>query len=79
MKYYISSAFLNTREIVEVAKAADDLGYDGIGIPDHIVDLETLATPRGGNAGRHGLRCSRRRREYRFMSAGSVRSRLDQD
>ena len=45
MKFYISSAFLNTWEIVEVAKAADDLGYDGIGIPDHIVNLETLSTP----------------------------------
>ena len=41
MKFYISSAFLNTREIVEVAKAADDLGYDGIGAPDHVVNLET--------------------------------------
>ena len=28
MKFYISSAYLNTREIVEVAKAADDLGYE---------------------------------------------------
>jgi len=45
MKFYISSAYLNTREIVEVARAADDLGYDGIGIPDHIVNLETLSTP----------------------------------
>ena len=45
MKFYISSAYLNTREIVEVAKAADDLGYDGIGIPDHIVNLETLSIP----------------------------------
>lgn len=45
MKFYISSAFLNTREIVEVARVADDLGYDGIGIPDHIVNLETLNTP----------------------------------
>lgn len=45
MKFYISSAFLSTGEIVEVAKAADDLGYDGIGIPDHVVNLETLATP----------------------------------
>jgi probable F420-dependent oxidoreductase len=45
MKFYISSAFLNTKEIVEVAKAADDLGYDGIGIPDHVVNLETLVTP----------------------------------
>src|ERR1700733_462555 len=45
MKFYVSSAFLDTREIVEIAKAADDLGYDGIGIPDHIVNLETLKTP----------------------------------
>ncbi len=45
MKYYISSAFLNTGEIVEIAKAADELGYDGIGIPDHVVNLETLETP----------------------------------
>ncbi len=45
MKFYISSAFLNTREIVELAKAADELGYDGIGIPDHVVNLEVLDTP----------------------------------
>jgi len=45
MKFYISSAFLNTREIIEIAKAADELGYDGIGIPDHVVNLETLDTP----------------------------------
>src|SRR6202000_392765 len=45
MKFYVSSAFLDTREIVEIAKAADDLGYDGLGIPDHIVNLETLQTP----------------------------------
>jgi alkanesulfonate monooxygenase SsuD/methylene tetrahydromethanopterin reductase-like flavin-dependent oxidoreductase (luciferase family) len=45
MKFYVSSAFLDTREIVEVAKAADELGYDGIGIPDHIVNLESLETP----------------------------------
>jgi len=45
MKFYVSSAFLNTREIIEIAKVADDLGYDGMGIPDHIVNLETLSTP----------------------------------
>ena len=45
MKFYVSSAFLDTREIVEVAKVADDLGYDGMAIPDHIVNLETLSTP----------------------------------
>ena len=45
MKFYVSSAFLNTAEIVEIARAADELGYDGIGIPDHVVNLETLQTP----------------------------------
>lgn len=45
MKFYVSPAFLPTREVVELAKAADDLGYEGFGIPDHVVNLETLATP----------------------------------
>ena len=45
MKYYISTAFRETREIVEIAKAADDLGYNGVGIPDHVINLETLAMP----------------------------------
>ncbi|MCW2687126.1 MAG: luciferase [Mycobacterium sp.] len=45
LKFYISSAFLDTTEIVEIARAADDLGYDGMAIPDHVVNLETLATP----------------------------------
>ena len=45
MKFYISTAFLDTREVVEVARAADDLGYYGMGIPDHVINLETLQTP----------------------------------
>ena len=45
MKYYISTGYLDTREIVDIAKAADDLGYDGLGIPEHVVNLETLKTP----------------------------------
>ena len=45
MKFYISLAFRETKEAIEIAKAADDLGYDGIGIPDHVMNLETLATP----------------------------------
>lgn len=45
MQFYVSTAFLNIDEVVEVARAADDLGYDGMGIPDHVVNLETLATP----------------------------------
>src|SRR4029079_13141253 len=45
MKVYVSAAFLDTNEVVEIAKAADDLGYDGLGIPDHVINLETLKTP----------------------------------
>lgn len=45
MKFYVSSAFLDTSEIVEIARAADELGYEGIAVPDHVVNLETLATP----------------------------------
>jgi probable F420-dependent oxidoreductase len=45
VKFYVSTAFLDTREAVEIARAADDLGYAGIAIPDHVVNLETLQTP----------------------------------
>lgn len=45
MKFYISTAFRETKEAVDIAKAADDLGYDGVGIPDHIINLESLQTP----------------------------------
>ena len=45
MKVYVSAAFLDTGEVVEIAKAADELGYDGLGIPDHVINLETLKTP----------------------------------
>ena len=52
MKFYVSTAFLDTREAVEIAKAADDLGYDGMGIPDHVINLETLKTPYPVHQGR---------------------------
>ena len=45
VRFYVSTAFLDTREAVEVARAADELGYDGMGIPDHVINLETLQTP----------------------------------
>lgn len=45
MKYYVSPAFVDTSEILDIARAADELGYDGLGIPDHVVNLETLETP----------------------------------
>jgi probable F420-dependent oxidoreductase len=45
MRFYVSTAFLDPREAVEIARAADDLGYDGMAVPDHVINLETLQTP----------------------------------
>jgi probable F420-dependent oxidoreductase len=45
VRFSISTAFLPTEQLVEIAKAADQLGYDSLAMPDHVVDLETLATP----------------------------------
>lgn len=45
MRFSISTAFLPTDQLVEIAKAADQLGYHGLAMPDHVVDLETLRTP----------------------------------
>jgi probable F420-dependent oxidoreductase len=45
VKFYVSTAFLSADEIIEIARAADDLGYEGVAIPDHVVNLETLSTP----------------------------------
>ena len=38
MKFYVSTAFLDTSGAIEIAKAADDLGYDAMGIPDHVIN-----------------------------------------
>lgn len=45
MRFAIVGAFLPTEELVPIARAADELGYAGFAIADHVVDLETLATP----------------------------------
>ena len=45
MRFSISTAFLPTDQLVPIAQAADELGYDSLAVPDHVVDLETLRTP----------------------------------
>ena len=45
MRFAISSAFLPADQLVAIARAADELGYDAITMPDHILDLEQLDTP----------------------------------
>lgn len=45
MRFAVVSAFLPVEEIAPIAAAADELGYASLTIADHVVDLETLATP----------------------------------
>ncbi|MCU1594463.1 MAG: rutA 1 [Frankiales bacterium] len=45
MRFAISSAFVPVDQLVAIARAADDLGYHAITMPDHILDLEVLDTP----------------------------------
>jgi probable F420-dependent oxidoreductase len=45
VRFSISTAYLPTDQLVPIARAADELGYDSLAIPDHVVDLETLRTP----------------------------------
>ncbi|GFG65534.1 LLM class F420-dependent oxidoreductase [Mycobacterium kubicae] len=45
MHTYINTAFIDTTEIIDIAQAADELGYDGLGIPDHVINLAELDTP----------------------------------
>ncbi|NPC97522.1 TIGR03619 family F420-dependent LLM class oxidoreductase [Nocardioides sp. zg-DK7169] len=45
MHFSINTAFMPTEQLVPIARTADELGYHGIAVPDHVVDLETLRTP----------------------------------
>ena len=45
MRFSISVAFQPVDELVAIARAADEFGYDALSIPDHVVDLESLETP----------------------------------
>jgi probable F420-dependent oxidoreductase len=45
VRFSISTAFIPVDQQLPIARAADELGYHSIAIPDHVVDLETLATP----------------------------------
>jgi probable F420-dependent oxidoreductase len=45
VRFSIVTAFQPTDHLIPLAKAADDLGYHAISVPDHVVDLEELTTP----------------------------------
>lgn len=45
MRFSISTAFQPVDHLTPLARAADELGYHSMAMPDHVVDLEELATP----------------------------------
>lgn len=45
MRFSIVTAFQPVDQLIPLAKAADELGYHAISVPDHVIDLETLETP----------------------------------
>ncbi|WP_323791092.1 TIGR03619 family F420-dependent LLM class oxidoreductase [Nocardioides sp.] len=45
MRFSIVTAFQPVDHLLALARAADKLGYHAISVPDHVVDLEELATP----------------------------------
>ncbi len=45
MRFSLTSAFAPVDELLELARAADVLGYHAVSMPDHVVDLEELSTP----------------------------------
>jgi probable F420-dependent oxidoreductase len=45
MRFAISLAFQPVDQLVALAREADACGYDALAIPDHVVELENLATP----------------------------------
>ena len=44
MRFSISSAFQDFSEVVALAKAADEIGYHGLALSDHVINLEVLET-----------------------------------
>ena len=45
MRFSIVTAFQPVDHLLALARAADELGYHAMSVPDHVVDLEELATP----------------------------------
>ncbi len=45
MKFYVSMAFNDAGEYLDLARAVEAAGWDGMAISDHLVHPETIATP----------------------------------
>ncbi len=45
MRFAVSTAWIPHEELLPIARAADELGYHSLAMPDHVVDLEEIRTP----------------------------------
>ena len=45
MRFSIATAYLPPEELAPIAEAADERGYWGLALADHVVNLETIRTP----------------------------------
>lgn len=45
MKFVISLAFSDPTHILELARAADECGFEAIAVSDHVVHPENIKTP----------------------------------
>ena len=45
MKFVVSAAFNDPAHLIEIARCADECGYEAMAFPDHVVHPETLDTP----------------------------------
>ena len=44
MRFSVATAYLPPEQLVPIARAADELGYFGMSLSDHVINLETLDT-----------------------------------
>ena len=45
MKFWLATAFLDTNEMVDVARVADGLGYHGVFVSDHVFYPKDIRSP----------------------------------
>src|SRR5258706_16082980 len=42
VKYWLNVGFLETEQLIPIARAAEELGYEGLSLPDHLVHPSRL-------------------------------------
>ena len=51
MKVSIATAYLPPEELGPIARLADEIGYHGLALSDHVINLESLDTSQRASSG----------------------------